>query len=948
MSPTRRCMLLLALAAVAFGVLTGVASAADRAFAPRYQTHTRGNIAMAANTLLSCPEGAPNCAAARGGTGSSGNLSNNGWAMANVDVDGDDTTFNSSSADLSIPAGATVSFAGLYWGADTSAAAGGAAAPAPAFANSVLLKEPGAASYTPVTGALDMSTTWPTRFQGFADVTADVAAAGAGSYTVANLQAGTGNDRYGGWTLVVAYHESGEPVRDLSVYDGLATVASGTTSTVTLDGIETPATGTVQGTLGLVSWEGEPGISGDSAKLNGATLSDAANPATNFFNSSISVGGSPVTGKSPDYLNQLGLDADLVGVDGLVAPGSTSASVQLGSTGDTYFAGVVTLATDRPAEAPSNTSSPSLSGTTLDGGVLSADPGAWSGTQDIAYTYQWQRCDADGQNCVDVPGATGSTYALGQGDVGHTVDVVITATNTEGSLPATSQASSVVQPAPPISTSPPTIGGNLDDGQTLSAGNGSWSGTGPFSETYQWQRCDVDGQNCADVPGATAATYQLGSGDIGHTIVVIVTDTNAAGSDSAASSPSSVVQAAPPTSTSPPTIGGSAGEGRTLNAGNGSWSGTGPFSETYQWQRCDAAGQNCQDIPGTTGPTYELGPQDVGHTIVVIVTDSNGAGSDSAASPPTAVVSATPPATSNGGQTGGGSKPDPGSKPAAGAGSANLDLDIASLGWSRLVDQGCRRASGARVVTFYLPGTGRFRIRVAPNGTVSAGRPMRASALVNARGRRILQRNLRGVFYSLSGRRLSSGKRAPYALRVAPSLLARHARQTLVIRVVPRRGKTWVAKLNLTTRACPDLFSVTHRPSLRGSVLGLRVDTRKALRGVTFRMPRKLLAAGGTRGSAGAIRIGVSGHKPMTWRLAFPKRRSARVALLARAGAPRVTVQRGRVTVTGLPDGTGIVQLKLRGRPMAKTPRALLRAVLRTGDGASRRLTQRFGAKRPR
>jgi len=174
------------------------ASAADRTFAPRYQTHTRGNIAMAANTLLSCPEGAANCDAARAGTGTSANLANNGWAMANVDVDGDAATFNSSSADLSIPAGATVSFAGLYWGGDTSAGAGGAAAPSPAFANSVLFQAPGAAGYTPVTGALDMSTTWPTRFQGFADVTADVAAAGPGSYSVANLQTGTGGDRYGG------------------------------------------------------------------------------------------------------------------------------------------------------------------------------------------------------------------------------------------------------------------------------------------------------------------------------------------------------------------------------------------------------------------------------------------------------------------------------------------------------------------------------------------------------------------------------------------------------------------------------------------------------------------------------------------------------------------------------------------------------------------------------
>ena len=39
--------------------------------------------------------------------------------MAWVDADSDADTFNSSTATLSLPAGASVTFAGLYWGADT-------------------------------------------------------------------------------------------------------------------------------------------------------------------------------------------------------------------------------------------------------------------------------------------------------------------------------------------------------------------------------------------------------------------------------------------------------------------------------------------------------------------------------------------------------------------------------------------------------------------------------------------------------------------------------------------------------------------------------------------------------------------------------------------------------------------------------------------------------------
>ena len=99
-------------------------------------------------------------------------------------------------------------FAGLYWGGDTSAgAAGGAAAPAAASRGSVLMAPPGGGYATVTASTLDGSTAAPTRYQGFADVTAAVQAGGAGTYTVANVQAGTGQDRYAGWGLVVAYHD---------------------------------------------------------------------------------------------------------------------------------------------------------------------------------------------------------------------------------------------------------------------------------------------------------------------------------------------------------------------------------------------------------------------------------------------------------------------------------------------------------------------------------------------------------------------------------------------------------------------------------------------------------------------------------------------------------------------------------------------------------------------
>lgn len=38
-------------------------------------------------------------------------------------------------------------------------------------------------------------------------------------------------------------------------------------------------------------------------------------------------------------------------------------------------------------------------------------------------TFQWERCDADGASCVDISGATSSTYTLVSDDVDHTIRV---------------------------------------------------------------------------------------------------------------------------------------------------------------------------------------------------------------------------------------------------------------------------------------------------------------------------------------------------------------------------------------------------------------------------------------------------------------------------------------------------------------------------------------------
>jgi hypothetical protein len=92
----------------------------------------------------------------------------------------------------------------------------------------------------------------------------------------------------------------------------------------------------------------------------------------------------------------------------------------------------------------------------------------------------------------------------------------------------------------PTNTAPPTIAGTAAPGSSLTTSNGSWTNA-PDTFGYQWQDCDASGSNCADIPGATTASYTPTSADVGHTLVSVVTATNAGGSNSQASSPTAPV-----------------------------------------------------------------------------------------------------------------------------------------------------------------------------------------------------------------------------------------------------------------------------------------------------------------------------------------------------------------------------------------------------------------------
>ncbi len=314
---------------------------AQVAFSQRFNTNDTGDIQIVGNTLMTCPGSCPTIQNSASSTGANNAaLNNNAYSMVYVDIDSDTTTINSSSANLTLPPSSTVLFAGLYWAGDSANAA----------RTQVKFATPASAAYNNLTGAVTTSGS-NNRYQGFINVTALVQAQTAGTtgtYTVANVQSTSGSiDRYAGWSLVVVIRDPAQPARNLVVFDGLQVVGG---VNIPLSGFTTPPSGPVNARLGIVAYEGDRGTTGDVLKINNVTLSDTANPADNFFNSSITRLGVDVTGKTPNYLNQLGFDIDVINVPNagntVIGNGATTATINLSSTGDVYLPGVVTTAID--------------------------------------------------------------------------------------------------------------------------------------------------------------------------------------------------------------------------------------------------------------------------------------------------------------------------------------------------------------------------------------------------------------------------------------------------------------------------------------------------------------------------------------------------------------------------------------------------------------------------
>ena len=247
-------------------------------------------------------------------------------SMQYIDIDGDASTFSSSSADLLLPdhedGSATdcyrVAYAGLYWGAILQSGSR-------TDINNVKLKIPGSTTYTDITGEIvydaivnpivaETGEPGNTPYACYAEVTdllsglSDI----EGTYTLANVTSSIGfNNSTGlaaGWTLIIIYEDPELHTKSFTTFDGFSHIFDGHQETIPVTGFTTPPAGNIDLQFAYAVLDGDRTKRATKLEINGKEVTTPLRSANKFFGSVIENTNGVSNPRNPNSSNTLGYD----------------------------------------------------------------------------------------------------------------------------------------------------------------------------------------------------------------------------------------------------------------------------------------------------------------------------------------------------------------------------------------------------------------------------------------------------------------------------------------------------------------------------------------------------------------------------------------------------------------------------------------------------------------
>nr|WP_314844358.1 AraC family transcriptional regulator [uncultured Microbacterium sp.] len=371
-----------AIAVIAAGFTLGTPQVAEAAVvqwgtnsgtAPNYQANVNGDFIMAGNGVLACTATTATtngtCADLHAASSSNTNNVNDNFVMTqNNTVAG--FTSNSSSATMTIPAGATVVKAYLSWSANTgvytgetrrlctgySAARGVATMPTGSAtgytSRAVQLKVANAdiVNVAPQSMLVDpASQATATYYSASTDVTSAFSSVPTGqeiSISAGNIWTPTGAGCYAGWSIAVVYDygtfNANNPAsvpKNIIYYEGhVRQGANDADLTVAFNGFTAVAAGT---RVGFTLFEGDRNITGDTAEYSrgGSTpyteIPNAAG-ATSNVGISRAVGSVRYAGTAGTAFTNQSVDVATSPLNNVIA-GDSTVNLRLGTSGDSYL-----------------------------------------------------------------------------------------------------------------------------------------------------------------------------------------------------------------------------------------------------------------------------------------------------------------------------------------------------------------------------------------------------------------------------------------------------------------------------------------------------------------------------------------------------------------------------------------------------------------------------------